>query len=79
VKFALIALIGGLGSLYGPVLGALVIIPLESWLRAELGGVVPGANLIALSLLLIAAALFMKHGIVGLGRSLAARLAGGRP
>ncbi len=79
VKFALIALIGGLGSLYGPVLGALVIIPLESWLRAELGGVVPGANLIALSLLLIAAALFMKHGIVGLGHSLAARLAGGRP
>jgi branched-chain amino acid transport system permease protein len=65
VKFALIALIGGLGTIYGPLLGALVVIPLESWLRAELGGIVPGANLIVLSLCLILAALFMKHGIVG--------------
>jgi len=65
VKFALIALIGGLGTVYGPLLGALVIIPLESWLRAELGGILPGANLIVLSLCLILAALFMKHGIVG--------------
>lgn len=72
VKFALIALIGGLGTVYGPVLGALVVIPLENWLRAELGGVLPGANLIVLSLCLIGAALFMKHGIVGaLGRGLA--------
>ena len=65
VKFALIALIGGLGTVYGPVLGALVVIPLENWLRAELGGILPGANLIVLSLCLILAALFMKQGIVG--------------
>lgn len=65
VKFALIALIGGLGTIYGPVLGALVVIPLENWLRAELGGALPGANLIVLSVCLILASLFMKHGIVG--------------
>lgn len=65
VKFALIALIGGLGTVYGPLLGALVVIPLENWLRAELGGILPGANLIVLSLCLILAALFMKHGIIG--------------
>lgn len=65
VKFALIALIGGLGTIYGPILGALVVIPLESWLRATLGGVLPGANLIVLSLCLILASLFMRHGIVG--------------
>jgi branched-chain amino acid transport system permease protein len=65
VKFALIALIGGLGTVYGPVLGALVVIPLENWLRAELGGILPGANLIVLSLCLILASLFMKQGIVG--------------
>jgi branched-chain amino acid transport system permease protein len=65
VKFALIALIGGLGTVYGPILGALLIVPLENWLRAELGGVVPGANLIVLSILLVLAALFLKHGIVG--------------
>ena len=74
VKFALIALIGGLGTVYGPVLGALLVVPLENWLRAELGGVLPGANLIALSLLLILAALFLKHGIVGALRHGATRL-----
>ena len=65
VKFALIALIGGLGTIYGPIVGALVVIPLENWLRAQFGGVLPGANLIVLSLCLILAALFMKRGIVG--------------
>ena len=61
VKFALIALIGGLGTVYGPILGALLVVPLENWLR----GMLPGANLIVLSLILIGAALFLRHGIVG--------------
>jgi branched-chain amino acid transport system permease protein len=65
VKFALVALIGGIGTVYGPVLGALLIIPLEGLLRAEFGGIVPGAHLIVLSLILMLAALFLKHGIVG--------------
>ena len=65
VKFALIALIGGLGTIYGPILGALVVIPLEGWLRAQFGGMLPGANLIVLSLCLILASLFMRRGIVG--------------
>lgn len=65
VKFALIALIGGMGTVYGPLLGALLLIPLESWLRAELGGVLPGANIIVLSIVLILASLFLKRGIMG--------------
>ena len=65
VKFALIALIGGLGTVYGPVLGALLVIPLESWLRAEFGGLAPGVNVIVLSVVLILASLFLKRGIVG--------------
>lgn len=73
VKFALLTLIGGLGTVYGPLLGALLIVPLEGWLRAELGGVLPGANLLVLSVLLVLAALFMRRGIVGLGRDLGAR------
>ncbi len=65
VKFALVALIGGIGTVYGPVLGALLIIPLEGLLRAEFGGIIPGAHLIVLSVILMLAALFLKHGIVG--------------
>lgn len=65
VKFALITLIGGVGTLYGPLLGAALIIPLENWLRTELSGVVPGGHLIVLGIVLVLAALFLKRGIVG--------------
>jgi branched-chain amino acid transport system permease protein len=67
VKFALIALIGGVGTLYGPLAGALLIVPLELYLRAELGGTVQGANLIVLGATLMICALFMKRGLVGAG------------
>lgn len=65
VKFALIALIGGVGTIYGPVLGALLIVPLESWLRAEVSAEIPGAHLIILGAILVLAALFLKRGLVG--------------
>ena len=42
VKFALIALIGGIGTIIGPVVGALLIVPLENYLRGTLGGDIPG-------------------------------------
>jgi branched-chain amino acid transport system permease protein len=64
VKFALIALIGGIGTISGPVLGAALVIPLENYLRATLGGL-PGVHLVVLALMLMLAALFLKRGIVG--------------
>ena len=65
VRFALIALIGGVGTAYGPLLGGLLVVPLEAWLRASIGGQIAGANLIVLGLVLILAALFFKRGLVG--------------
>ncbi len=65
VKVALIALIGGIGTTYGPLLGALLVIPLENYLRAVLGGLVPGSNLIVLGLILILTALYLRKGIAG--------------
>jgi branched-chain amino acid transport system permease protein len=70
VKFALIALIGGVGTIYGPILGALLIVPLESWLRATISAEIPGAHLIVLGAVLIVAALFLKRGLVGAGEDL---------
>ena len=65
VKFALLALIGGVGTIAGPLLGAALIIPFENFLRAELSSALPGLNLAILGLLMVLAALFMKRGIVG--------------
>lgn len=65
VRFALIALIGGVGTAYGPVLGALLVVPLEAFLRAWLGAAVPGANLVVLGAILVLAALFFRQGLAG--------------
>lgn len=74
VKFALIALIGGVGTLYGPLAGAILIVPVEFYLRASMGGLVPGANLIVLGAVLVLCALFMKRGLIGAGQALWQRL-----
>ncbi len=65
VKFALLALIGGIGTIAGPLLGAALIIPFENWLRAEFSNSLPGVSLAILGLLMVLAALFMKRGVVG--------------
>lgn len=73
VKFALLSLIGGVGTIAGPLLGAALIIPFENFLRSELANTLPGMNLAILGLLMVLAALFMKRGIVGALEDLLAR------
>jgi len=65
VKFALLSLIGGMGTIAGPILGAFLIIPMESFFRASLGGEGPGIHLILLGVVMLLAALFMRRGIAG--------------
>ena len=74
VKFALLALIGGIGTIAGPVLGAFLIMPAESWLRATLGGGWPGLHLVVLGAVMLLAALFMRRGITGAIDAVRARL-----
>ena len=38
----ILALFGGVGSLWGPLIGAVVLVPLAEGLNAELGDVLPG-------------------------------------
>jgi branched-chain amino acid transport system permease protein len=78
VKVAMIALIGGIGTIYGPLLGALLLLPLENYLRAEMAASVPGGNLIVLGVILILTALYLRHGIFGALMALARRVTGDR-
>ena len=74
VKFALLSLIGGIGTIAGPLLGAALIIPFENFLRGELANALPGVSLAILGLLMVLAALFMKRGVVGVIDNLLRRL-----
>jgi branched-chain amino acid transport system permease protein len=81
VKFALLSLIGGVGTIAGPLLGAALVVPFENWLRSEFADALPGMSLAILGLLMVLAALFMKRGVVGAVQGLVRRVRarGGRP
>lgn len=63
-QFALMAIIGGLGTWVGPLLGAVLIIPLAIFLRAWLGAAASGLYLVFYGMILVIVVLFMRQGIV---------------
>jgi len=64
VQLALIAIIGGLGTLLGPVIGAALIIPLNMFLRAWLGASYAGLYLVVYGLVLVLVVLYARQGLV---------------
>ncbi|MFV0412539.1 MAG: branched-chain amino acid ABC transporter permease [Oscillospiraceae bacterium] len=64
-EFVLPAIIGGIGYVSGPILGAFLLIPLSEFLRAQFGGTLPGLNLIVYSIVLILMIRFQPTGILG--------------
>ena len=68
VRFALAAIIGGIGTALGPFLGSVLITALETYLRARFGGV--GAGLVGIYLIIYGVTLilvvrFAPQGLVG--------------
>ena len=63
------AIVGGLGTLWGPVLGALVLHLLSEFTR-NLFGALPGISLVIYGVVLIGIVMFAPRGILGMGRSL---------
>jgi branched-chain amino acid transport system permease protein len=63
---ALPAVLGGIGTLWGPALGAAILIPLTEFTRSYLGGSGKGTDLIIYGILLIAISLARPQGLVSL-------------
>jgi branched-chain amino acid transport system ATP-binding protein/branched-chain amino acid transport system permease protein len=66
VQFALLPMVGGLGSAVGPLLGAAVLIPLGNFLRSWIGGSIQGLHYVVYGCILILVVIFMPHGIKNL-------------
>jgi branched-chain amino acid transport system permease protein len=66
IKIVLITALGGTGSLWGPLLGAMILIPLQEYSRIWLGGTGKGIDLIVLGALIVLICIFEPRGIVGL-------------
>ena len=61
----LLALIGGIGTLVGPMLGAFLLQPGEAYLRGQLAGGTPGVSRLIVGLILVLFALYFREGIWG--------------
>jgi branched-chain amino acid transport system permease protein len=63
-------IIGGLGSLAGPILGALVNKPIAELIRGFLAGERSGITLIVYGLFLVTSIMFMPRGLAGVFQTL---------
>jgi branched-chain amino acid transport system permease protein len=65
IKMSLVAILGGIGTLFGPALGAVVLTTIEELTRTIFGGSGRGTDVIIYATLIIAIAVFYPSGIVG--------------
>lgn len=66
IKIVLVTVLGGAGTLWGPLLGSAILIPLSEYTRIWLGGTGMGIDLIVLGALIMAICILEPKGIVGL-------------
>jgi branched-chain amino acid transport system permease protein len=63
---ALPAVLGGVGTLWGPMLGAAILIPVTELTRSYVGGTGRGIDLIVYGTLVVVIALARPEGLIGL-------------
>ncbi len=63
IQLLVFSIIGGMGLLWGPLLGAAILIPASELLRIWVGGAFYGVNIVVYASLLIVLALFLPQGL----------------
>ena len=66
IQICLIAILGGVGTVLGPVIGAAIMIPLAEFSRAWLGGSGSALDLVIYGLLIMIIAVYKPSGLMGL-------------
>lgn len=79
LDMALMSIIGGQGTVAGPILGAFFLAPLAELTRTYLGGQFIGLHLAIYGLVLILAVLYLPKGLLHPLQSLINRMMGGKP
>jgi len=64
IRFALLAIIGGIGTVTGPMIGSFILTPLDVFLRSWLGGLYAGLGFFIYGCILIVVVLIRPQGIV---------------
>jgi branched-chain amino acid transport system permease protein len=68
ILIALMAMLGGAGSLWGPIIGAGILIPLKNYLKEWLGGTAGllGIDLVIYGVIIMLISAFEPKGIWGI-------------
>ncbi|GAB4503937.1 MAG: branched-chain amino acid ABC transporter permease [Anaerolineales bacterium] len=74
IQILLFSIVGGLGTVWGPAIGALVLVPIAELARGWLGGSFAGAHLLLYGMVMVLVMLFMPKGIMGLYENIHQRL-----
>jgi len=64
----LIATLGGVGTVWGPVIGAFILIPISEMTRIYLGGGGKGTDLILYGLLIMIISIYYPFGVIGIAK-----------
>ncbi len=75
VKLLIIAALGGAGTLFGPLVGAMILIPLEETTNAMFGGGGTGITFIVYGAIILLVARFQPRGIAALWEAITTRRA----
>jgi branched-chain amino acid transport system permease protein len=59
----IVAMFGGVGTVWGPVIGAATLVPLSAWLDAELADVLPGIQGVVYGVAIVAVVLLAPEGV----------------
>ncbi|WPB55409.1 branched-chain amino acid ABC transporter permease [Xylophilus sp. GOD-11R] len=78
VDLALMSILGGVGTLAGPVLGAAIALPFREFLVEAFGDSASGTHLVVYGLLLVVIVVLLPQGLLGGVRSLRAQMSQGR-
>ncbi len=70
VKMLIVAALGGAGSLFGPLIGAIILIPLEETTNAMFGGGGTGITFIVYGAIIVLIARFQPGGVAALWNSI---------
>ena len=65
IKMALVSILGGVGTLLGPILGAGILTMIEEGTRALFGGSGRGTDLVIYAALIVVIAVYYPSGIIG--------------
>lgn len=75
-KMIMMAVCGGLGTMAGPIIGAIILVPLAEYTRVNFASVIPGSDQVLFGALIILIIMFQPKGVIQIIKNVAEKIKG---